>query len=290
MSKVENLTINGNPRLFEREEIKKTFMVAGYGAREKRLKNQLKEDLKSQFSQDIYDAFIESIDHIAPGVLELMEEINDLWDGSWNSVSYIMPNNFKVLIKPINSEWVEFELMDNIKVKAKVNGVEKVNFALLLFVGIIHSTDALVAAEVINRANYDKFALMRAHEIIKDEMANRTEDVPERRFARMMCINVVENIGDNVETLTWTELENAEALCRTMLSKKTFQVITIHDAYRSLANYSKSMKNLYNEVLADINDSDLMADILTQIVGYELEVETGDLDSMEILEAKYSLC
>ncbi len=216
-----HLTPNGNPQLFQRGEIKQTSMICGYGAREKRLKAQLEEDLKSQYDDSIYDSFIEALDEIAPGLLNLMNRINDLWNPNWDEFKFVMPDGVVITIKPTADEWAEFTIFGKVQITAKVTGVKKTKFSLLLFVSIIHATDAYALRQVIENSDFD--------------------------------------------------------------------IIGIHDGYRSLANNTYKVKQEYNKVLAKINDSRLLEDILQQITGQMVGMLNSGLLSKDILENKYSL-
>ena len=74
-----------------------------------------------------------------------------------------------------------------------------------------------------------------------------------------------------------------------LANKQRYDLITIHDGFRQLPNNAFKTKANYNQVLASINDSNLLTDILSQIAGFTIEPIVGDLDSAEILLNKYSL-
>lgn len=221
MSTLNILTPNGNPRLFKREEIKASLMQMSYGQMEKGTKAQLKEDLKTQYTDEIYQAYMRAVNNVLPGFLDTMNQINDLWNKDWETVSWTMPDGVVITCKPIASSWVDFEIDERI-ITAKVTGVQKVDSALILYVNIIHSVDAYVMRTIIENADYD--------------------------------------------------------------------IITIHDATRSLANHAKATRAAYSKALADINNSELLSDILTQINGSTVDTEAGSLKSEDIVDAKYSLC
>ena len=223
MSKIE-LTKAGNPRLFNRTEVKASVMQAGYGQREKGTRAQLEDDMPEKYSDDMYDIFVQAIKEVVPGFYEIMDFVNELWNPEWTKVTWLMPDGVKVTCKPTNSQWIDFNLFGKYSIKAKVSGVEKEDSALILFVGIIHATDAYMA--------------------------------------RMML--------DKAETENYDE-------------------ITIHDDFRILPGNAHKTKRHYNEVLASINDSQLLSSILSQITGQDVSEVHGDIDSADILESKYSL-
>lgn len=220
MSKLD-LTPKGNYRLFTRGEIKAPLMQFGYGQREKGTKAQLQEDLKSEYSDEVFDIFIEAVDRVIPGFAATMNQINDLWNKDWLEVSFYMPDGVKVTCKPTSSDWVDFRLFDELNITAKVSGVSREQKALILYVTIIHAFDAYVARQVIVKAKH--------------------------------------------------------------------HVLTIHDGYRQHANYAHITRGFYNETMAEIASADVLVWVLSQIVGYQIQPFQGDLNPMEILNAKYSL-
>ena len=221
MSKLSKFTPNGNPRLFNRTEIKASLMQMSYGQREKGTKAQLMDDLQTQYTDEIYHTYMKAVDKVLPGFLSTMNQINNLWNKNWEEISWHMPDGFKVTCKPISSAWVDFEI-DERKVTAKVTGVQKVDSALILYVNIIHSVDAYAMRSIIDNADYD--------------------------------------------------------------------IITIHDATRCHANNARATKEAYRKALADINNSELLSDILSEINGEHVPVEKGNLKSKDILKSKYALC
>ncbi|MCD6435033.1 MAG: hypothetical protein J7L15_01375 [Clostridiales bacterium] len=74
-----------------------------------------------------------------------------------------------------------------------------------------------------------------------------------------------------------------------LAKEQGYDLITIHDGFRQLPNQAFKTKANYNKVLASINDSNLLTDILSQIAGFTIEPIQGDLNSEDILQNKYSL-
>ncbi len=86
------------------------------------------------------------------------------------------------------------------------------------------------------------------------------------------------------------ELLEIKTECLRLLEYEPYDIITIHDATRCLANHTGSTKQAYNQALADINTSELLSDLLTQINGSEVDTDAGMLSSKDILQSKYALC
>ncbi|MCK5848497.1 MAG: hypothetical protein KAH01_04810 [Caldisericia bacterium] len=152
---MSQLTPAGNPKLFHRKEIKASFMQFGYGQQEKGTKHQLEEDMEGKYNDEIYDVFMQAVDDIVPGFSQIMEFVNGQWNKNWEVVTWKLPDDVLVQCKPTSSNWEDFRILDMFDVKAKVSGVRKEKFSLILFVGIIHSLDAYIARQVIERCNFD---------------------------------------------------------------------------------------------------------------------------------------
>lgn len=82
-------------------------------------------------------------------------------------------------------------------------------------------------------------------------------------------------------------------VCREMIRKAkelNFRILTVHDAFSASPNYMNKVRNNYRNILADIADSNLLSDILSQICGEEVEYQKFSLDLGDhIREANYAL-
>ena len=68
-----------------------------------------------------------------------------------------------------------------------------------------------------------------------------------------------------------------------------FDIYSIHDGFNCHPNNAKQMHEIYNQILADINASNLLEDIYTQIVGSSLFKISSDIAKGEILNSNYSI-
>ena len=75
-------------------------------------------------------------------------------------------------------------------------------------------------------------------------------------------------------------------------TKKTFQVLTIHDCFQTHPNYSNDLRRNYNHVLAGMHRSNILQDILRQLYHdkeYTLELFDDDFYD-EIIDNDYAIC
>lgn len=76
-----------------------------------------------------------------------------------------------------------------------------------------------------------------------------------------------------------------------------FEVVTVHDAFFCSPNHCNELRQNYIDILCDIADSNLLGDILGQILGYEIDYDKYEIDydkytddlSYYIKESEYAL-
>ena len=69
-----------------------------------------------------------------------------------------------------------------------------------------------------------------------------------------------------------------------------FQLVCVHDAFKSHPVYGNDIRRMYNNLLADINDSKLLSFIASQIANQEVIVKkVGLIPRDVILNANYTL-
>lgn len=82
-----------------------------------------------------------------------------------------------------------------------------------------------------------------------------------------------------------------KGLIERTLARKTFRLVTIHDAFKSHCNHMEQVRQTYRELLSEIHESTLLSDILSRISGryQRFDKERTDL-SRYILNSNYALC
>ena len=69
-----------------------------------------------------------------------------------------------------------------------------------------------------------------------------------------------------------------------------FQLITNHDCFKAHPNYGNDVRQQYNNIMADINDSNMLAYIVNQIAHTKVHIKkSGKIKREEILEGNYLL-
>lgn len=139
-----------NPLKFDRGQIKKSMMIDGYGAGEKLVREQLKEDLKEMFVDAAPTSFYSARNMMSPAVSIIKETFKSIWDSTKTRVQLEFPNGFIMDYKPVDAHTISVNPfgMQEIDVIAKICLPTSRNTGL--GVNIIHGTDAFVADWVID--------------------------------------------------------------------------------------------------------------------------------------------
>lgn len=172
---------------------------------------------------------------------------------------------------------------------------------------VVHSVDAFVLREMHRRCNYDKEMVEGAVSLIQEELNRRAiglfmpiPDSPKKiqyykdQFARSGLVSVVVFPfldKDNVSCLSQQHLEGLLRIGTQMLEHKSFPLVTIHDAFAAHANNVNQVRFHYKEILADMADSRLLDDLLTQL--YKEPVTFNKLSpnlGNKIRNSEYALC
>ncbi len=105
-----------------------------------------------------------------------------------------------------------------------------------------------------------------------------------------MFYTEITKINDvSIKNISTNDLLKAQSELEQLMENGNYDIYGIHDEVRQLPNHAHKSKQYYNEVLANINDSNLFTDILSEILNTTIPPMEGDLNSEDILKAVYSL-
>jgi len=145
---------------------------------------------------------------------------------------------------------------------------------------VIHSIDAFILRELLRRCNYDDAIVSCANELIEAELLERHMngwtpvqgdsdiDYFGEQFVRSGQASVVILPflnSHSIECLGTAHLKALKRITNEMLQYRPFPVITIHDSFAAHANNVNWVRHWYKEILAELADSEVLSDILSQI-------------------------
>lgn len=275
----------GETAKIERADVKKAVMTSFYAS---------KAVPKRVFGEGaLLQHFYDTVSQEAPGAWELNESFQALWNPNALSNDWVLPDNFHVHIKVMDSvtETIHF-LNEPFDVSHKENKSMKEGRSL--GANVTHSIDGMVVREMARRCNYSPVTISRLKDQVfsKNQSMNRPRDEMVRKLwkhyertgflsARILGYLDRDNAG-HVDAMAIMKLIGS-------LPKKPFEVLSIHDCFRCLPNYGNDLRMTYNRILSEIAGSNLLADIVTQLVGKQITVRKyGDIQS-DVLEANYAL-
>lgn len=78
-------------------------------------------------------------------------------------------------------------------------------------------------------------------------------------------------------------------IAREMIMRANFPIAHIHDCFIFHPNYHLRVKNIYKEILTDLNEMDLLSDIVFELTGKKVSIKPTSNLSDKILKSSYAL-
>jgi len=266
---------------FPREDVKYATMTCVYGSQAvpKRLFGEGTPEL---------DAFYEAGQTVAPGAFSLMGELRDSWQPYALSHEWRLPDGFLCRVKVMETveHRIEVDELDHATFVYEYKENEGSKKGVANVANVIHSFDAYILRSLIRRCNYDRAEVEHAHRLITAELLERACAKPvtmieesdpmldyyieQYERSKMIDTTILSYItADNVEQFGSTHLKQLNALCEQMLTHRPFPVITIHDSFACHPNNMNIVRYWYKEIMAEMADSEILSDVLSQLHGHE---------------------
>lgn len=170
-----------------------------------------------------------------------------------------------------------------------------------------HSVDAYILRAMHRRCNYDSDMVEEVARVIEVEGIRRQLSMPTTaealtgqakyyvaQYTRSSLADVVilpYLNGDTVQHLSTPHLKALAEIVEGMLSYIPFELVTIHDEFKAHANNINHVRYQYKEILAEIADSNVLDDLLSQINGVtgKFNKPVSNLGDL-IRQSNYALC
>lgn len=169
--------------------------------------------------------------------------------------------------------------------------------------------DSYILRQLVRRCNYDpelvKWAYYRTVEELMEragELGNQPLPAPiDEQLAYYIDLwertNMVDPVilpylyDDSFQCLPHALLIGLHAVLESMLEHKPFPVITVHDDFRAHALNVNWVRKHYRNILAELADSTVLDDLLTQLYGEPVQYQklSNNL-SEKIRNSNYALC
>lgn len=265
-----------------RSEAKQALMTVFYGSK--------KEPIKI-FGKDTPElaAFYQAAQTLAPGAWSLLQDLLKSWQPWALSHRWVLPDGFDARIKVMTDKEMRISVAELGGRSFTYNYYENegTERGLSNAANVVHSIDAYILRCVHRRSNYDEVVVHAARRGIYGELEARKAGgnrlavasgyTPEKVLTYMEHY-IRSGIADIVilpylvagEAYGWLDTKHLEgllAIIESMVVHHPFEVVTIHDEYKCHPNNMNHLRQHYINVLAELADSDLLSDILSQIHG-----------------------
>lgn len=275
----------GDTAKIERADVKKAVMTAFYAS---------KAVPKRVFGEgELLHKFYETVSTEAPGAWELNESLEAMWNPNALSNDWVLPDGFHVHIKVMDAvtESIHF-LNEPFDVSHRENMPKKEGRSLPA--NATHSIDGMVVREMNRRCNYNPVTIAR----LKQEMFSKNMSMNRPRDQKVIELwkRAEESDFLSARILGYLDRDNAghvdpKAIMKLIqkLPKRPFELLSIHDCFRCLPNYGNDLRIQYNTILSEIAGSNLLAYLVSQILGKSISVRKyGDIQA-DVLQTNYAL-
>lgn len=267
-------TILGPQFTVSRKNAKDALMTSFYGS---------KATPKRIFGEDTpeLDAFYEAANLVAPGAWELLQDLL----GSWQPYALVhqwkLPDGFDARVKVMQKKEARIEVdeLDHATFTYEFYENEGTRTGLSNVANVIHSCDAYILRSIHRRCNYDREMVQNAYRMVQSSM-NHSENViwdiegkvtyyiaqyERSSVADVVILPYLDSL--NVYGLSLIHRKTLLEIMEGMLAYKPFEVVTIHDEFKCHPNNMNHLRQQYINVLAELADSNLLDDLLSQLHG-----------------------
>lgn len=269
----------GNGLVVARKDAKDALMTSFYGSKLKP---------KQIFGADTpeLNAFYVAAQAVAPGAWELLQDLLGSWQPFAAKHSWKLPDGFDAVVK----------VMKKVEARIEIDELDHATFTYEFYVNegskdglsnvanVVHSVDAYVLRCIHRRCNYNEGALNRVFSSVADELLCRDAGftiksavaisskleyyIAQYNRSGMADVVIMDHLnGMNVCGLETEHLRKLHAIMLSMGQHKPFPIVTVHDEFKCGANHMNHLRQHYINVFAELAESNLLSDLLSQIHG-----------------------
>lgn len=289
----------------ERSDAKAALMTSFYGSR------KTPKEIFGENTPEL-NAFYQAANIVAPGAWELLQDLLAAWQPYALSHQWKLPDGFDARVKVMqkNELRIEVDELDHATFTYEYYENAGSKTGISLPANVTHSVDAYILRSMHRRCNYDRELVEQVNSWINQELHHRLVNpcrgvtlpweatgskleyyVQQWNRTGIVDVVILPYLTQKVIGQASTQyLERLSVILAGMLQYQPFELVTIHDEFTAHANNINWVRWQYKEILADIADSNLVSDLLSQIHGKpgnfpKLSTNLGDL----IRQSNYAL-
>lgn len=282
-TEVMNVILHGQGLTVDvsRKQAKEALMTSFYGSKQKP---------KEIFGEDSpqLNAFYKAACEVAPGAWELLQDLLASWQPYALCHAWKLPDGYDAKVKVMEKQEVRIEVdeLDHASFTYEYYENKGTKRGLSNVANVVHSIDAYVLRSIHRRCNYDMETVLTAQEAILAELDMRMQGITSQftgsgapgkvgyymqQYARSGMADVVIlpylKDGHDTQYLSTEHLNQLANIVSGMLNYRPFPVITIHDEFKCHPNQMNHLRQQYINIFAELAESNILSDILSQIHG-----------------------
>jgi len=295
-------TLLGGGFSASRKDAKEALMTSFYGSKNvpKRLFGEETPELA---------AFYQAAQIIAPGAWELLQDLLASWQPYALEHRWKLPDGFDARIKVMKQveARIEVDELDHATFTYEFYENKGAKSGLSNAANVVHSVDAYVLRSMHRRCNYNREVAEQVAAWIEIEMlerimgANRCTSKPAgkagyyvEQYERSSVADIVIMpylTQENLEELSQEHLEELAKIINGMLQYQPFELVTVHDDFKAHPNNVNWVRWQYREIMAELANTYLLDDLLSQIHGSPgTSTKLSNTLGEKIRESAYALC
>lgn len=293
--------ILGSTVSITRADAKSALMTAYYGSvkQPKKIFGEATSEL---------EAFYKAAQTIAPGAWELLQALLNSWRTGTLMHQWTLPDGFAARIKVMVKKQARIEIdeLEHASFTYQYYDNEGTKNGLANAANVTHSVDAYVLRSMHRRCNYDRKLVEQAAALLQMALIERSmgTGLPVKpcskvthyieHFDRSGLADVVilpYLTQDNIHMLSKAHLQRLASIINGMLQYQPFELVTIHDEFKAHANNVNWVRWQYKEILAEIAESNLLSDLLSQLYEQPIQVNKRSPNLGAVIrQSAYGLC
>lgn len=283
-----------------RKDVKRAVMTSGYGS------TMVPKEVFGE--GDLLAVFYQAAFNVAPAAFELMSDLLDTWQADALAHNWVMPDNFHVNIKVMQSKEVRVEVDElnhtTFTTNIKINEGSKKGLANVA--NVIHSIDGYLLRTIIRRCSFvqskvEASVLAITAELMARQSGSTTKGELDAELENMLNIYQYSNMLDvsiidyittsNIGHVPNNLLVKLNATLNKMLELGSSPVLTVHDAFRAHPNHCNAVRYWYKECMAELAESTVLQFIVSQIVKQPVQyVKKSQNLAGLIRKSNYAIC
>ena len=244
---------------------------------------------KEIFGEDTpeLNAFYQAAQATAPGAWELLQDLKAAWQPYALVHQWKLPDGFDARVK----------VMEKVSARVEVDELDHATFTYEFYenmgskkgrslpANVVHSTDGYVLRCIHRRCNYNAVDVTTAYAALLSELQLRVDGyntqigpvqgtklayyIEQYERSGMADVVILPYIKDGHQTqyLGTEHMDKLVAVIQGMLQYQPFEVVGVHDEFKCHPNHMNHLRQQYINIFAELAESNILADILSQIHG-----------------------